>query len=106
MDSSFKKSALTKKDSFENIRKTSEGKPNYIETDRRKFFYNSIFQNFAKRNNIKPSSGNRSLGAVFVKKIRLTIKDLLKRPILHSRDGNWIDIFPKTTKQYNNSFFH
>ena len=40
------KNAQTIKDSFENILISSKRKPNLIETDRRKEFYNNIFQNF------------------------------------------------------------
>ena len=28
--------------------------------------------------------------------------DLLKKPVFEKKDGNWIDILPKITKQYNN----
>ena len=38
--------AITIKDSFENILINSEKKPNLIESDRGKEFYNKIFQNF------------------------------------------------------------
>ena len=43
------KNAQTIKDSFENILISSKRKPNLIETDRGKEFYNNIFQNFLKK---------------------------------------------------------
>ena len=44
------KNAQTIKDSFENILITSKRKPNLIETDRGKEFYNNIFQDFLNKN--------------------------------------------------------
>ena len=32
----------------------------------------------------------------------LTIRNLLKRPVFEKGDGNWIDVLPTITKQYNN----
>ena len=96
------KNAQTIKDSFENILINSKRKPNLIETDRGKEFYNNIFQDFLNKNNIKLYSRNTSLGAVFAERFNRTIRDLLKRPIFENGDGNWIDILPSITKQYNN----
>ena len=47
------KSAHTIKDAFENILISSKRKPNLIETDRGKEFYNNLFQDFLDKNNIK-----------------------------------------------------
>ena len=73
-----------------------------IETDRGKEFYNNIFQDFLNKNNIKQYSRNSSYGAVFAERFNKTIRDLLKRPVFEKGDGNWIDILPTITKQYNN----
>ena len=43
------KNAQTIKDSFENILITSKRKPNLIETDHGKEFYNNIFQDFLNK---------------------------------------------------------
>ena len=96
------KNALTIKDSFENILISSKRKPNLIETDRGKEFYNNIFQDFLNKNNIKLYSRNSSYGAVFAERFNRTIRDLLKRHVFEKGDGNWIDVLPKITKQYNN----
>ena len=96
------KNAQTIKDSFENILLGSKRKPNLIESDRGKEFYNNIFQDFLNKNNIKLYSRNSSYGAVFAERFNRTIKDLLKRPVFEKSDGNWIDILPIITKQYNN----
>ena len=96
------KNAQTIKDSFENILISSKRKPNLIESDRGKEFYNNIFQDFLNKNDIKLFSRNCSYGAVFAERFNRTIRDLLKRPVFEQGDSNWIDILPTITKQYNN----
>ena len=96
------KKALTIKDSFENILISSKRKPILIETDRGKEFYNNLFQDFLNKNNINLYSRNSSYGAVFAERFNRTIRDLLKKPVFEKGDGNWIDILPAITKQYNN----
>ena len=96
------KNAQTIKDSFENILINSKRKPNLIETDRGKEFYNNIFQDVLNKNDIKLYSRNTSLGAVFAERFNRTIRDLLKKIVFEKGDGNWIDILQTITKQYNN----
>ena len=80
----------------------SKRKPNLIETDRGKEFYNIIFQDFLNENDIKLYSRNSSYGAVFVERFNRTIRDLLKKVVIEKGDGNWINLLPTITKQYNN----
>ena len=75
------KNAQTIKDCFESILMKSKRKPNLIESDRGREFYNSIFQDFLNKNNIKIYSRNSSVGAVFAERFNKTIRDLLKRPV-------------------------
>ena len=96
------KNAQTIKDSFENILISSKRKPNLIETDRGKEFYNNIFQDYLNKNNIKLYSRNSSYGAVFAERFNRTIRDLLKKIVFENGDANWIDVLPTITKQYNN----
>ena len=96
------KNAQTIKDSFENVLISSKRKPNLIETDRGKEFYNNIFQDFLNKNTIKLYSRNTSYGALFAERFNRTIRDLLKKIVFEHGDGNWIDILPTITKQYNN----
>ena len=96
------KNAITIKDAFENISISSKRKPNLIETDRGKEFYNNIFQDFLNKNNIKLYSRNTSLGAVFAERFNRTIRDLLKKIVFEQGDAKWIDVLPTITKQYNN----
>ena len=96
------KNGITIKDSFENILTSSKRKPNLIETDRGKEFYNNIFQDYLNKNNIKLYSRNSSYGAVFAERFNRTIRDLLKKIVFENGDANWIDVLPTITKQYNN----
>ena len=96
------KNAQTIKDSFENILINSKRKPNLIETDRGKEFYNNIFQDFLNKNDIKLYSRNTSLGAVFAERFNRTIRDLLKKIVFEQCDAKWIDVLQTITKQYNN----
>ena len=96
------KNAQTIKDSFEKILISSKGSPNSIESDRGKEFYNNIFQDFLNKNNIKLYSRNSSYGAVFAERFSHTIRDLLKKIVFEKGDGNFIDVLPTITKQYNN----
>ena len=96
------KNAQTIKDSLENIIINSKRKPNLIETDRGKEFYNNIFQDFLNKNNNKLYSRNSSYGAVFAERFNRTIRDLLKKIVFERGDANWIDVLPTITNQYNN----
>ena len=96
------KNAQTIKDSFENILISSKRKPNLIESDRGKEFYNNIFQDFLNKNNIRLYSRNSSYGAVFAERFNRTIRDLLKKIVFEQGDAKWIDILPTITEQYNN----
>ena len=63
---------------------------------------NSIFQDFLNESNVKLSSWNTSVEAVFAERFDRTIRDLLKRVVFEKGDVNWIDVLPTITKQYNN----
>ena len=96
------KNSQTIKDSFENILSNSKRKPNLIESDRGKEFYNNIFQDFLNKNEIKIYSRNTSLSAVFAERFNRTIRTLLKKIVFEHGDAKWIDILPTITKQYFN----
>ena len=96
------KNARIIKDSSENILINSKRKPNLIESDRGKEFYNIIFQHFLNKKNIKLYSRNSSYVAVFAERFNRTIRHLLKRIIFGRGDANWVDVLATITKQYNN----
>ena len=81
---------------------SSKRKPNLIESDRGKEFYNKIFQDFLNKNNIKLYSRNSSNGAVFAERFNLIIRNLLKKIGFEQGDAKWFDILPTITKQNNN----
>ena len=95
------KNAQTIKDCFEKILINSKRKPNLIESDRGREFYNNIFQDFLNKNNNKLYSRNTSLGGVFAERFNRTIRDLLKKIVFERGDANWIGVLPTITKQYN-----
>ena len=67
---------------------SSKRKPNLIESDRGKEFYNKIFQDFLNKNKIKIYSRNSSYGAVFAEGFnRRTITDLLKKIVFEQGDA-------------------
>ena len=90
------------KDSSENFLISSKRKPNSIESDRGKDFYNNIFQDFLNKINFKIYSRNSSYGAVFAERYNRTIRDLLKQIVSAQGDAKWSDILHTLTKQYNN----
>ena len=96
------KNAITIKNSSENILTSSKRRPNVIESDRGREFYNNIFQDFLNKNNIKLYSRNSLYGAVFAERFNRTIRDLLKKIVFEQGDAKWIDILSTITKQYNN----
>ena len=96
------KNAQMIKDSFANILISSKRKPKTLESDGGKEFYNIMFQDFLNKNNVEIYSRNSSYFAVFAERFNRTVRDLLKRPVFEKGDGNWIDVLPTITKQYNN----
>ena len=96
------KNCQTIKYSFGNILIISKRKPNLIESDRGKEFYNNIFQDFLNKNNFKLYSRNTSVGAVFAERFNRSIRDLIKKIVFEQGDAKWFDILPTITKQYNN----
>ena len=90
------------KDSFENILMSSKRKPNLIESDRGKEFYNIFFQDVLNKNNIKLFSRNSSYGPVSAEKFNRTVRDLPKKIVFEKSDANLINVISTITKQYNN----
>ena len=89
-------------DTLENILIGSKITPNLIETDREKEFCNNIFQNLLNSNKIEHYSINTDKGAVFAESFIKSMRNILKKLVFEKRDGNWTDVLPTITKQYNN----
>ena len=93
---------LKQKNSLANFLINSKRKPNLIENDRGKEFYDNIFQDFLNKNNMKLYSRNSSNGAAFAERFSRTLRDLLKKPVFEKGENKWVDRIPTMTKQYNN----
>ena len=65
-------------------------------------FHYNFFSKYLINSNNKVYSRNSSFGAVFSERSNRNIRDLPKRPVFEKRDGNWIDVLPRITKQYIN----
>ena len=102
----MKKNAQTTKDPFENFIRSSKRSPNQLEGDRDRGCYNSFFQGFQNKNNIKLLSRNTSAGAVFAESYNRTIRDLLKRPVFEKGDGKWIDVLPTKANNIILEYIH
>ena len=100
------KNSETITNEFENIIKSSKRQPNMIETDRGKEFYNNIFKNFLKLNNIHHYSRYTSRGAVFVEIFNRTLRNLLKKPVFLKGNSNWINELQSVMKKYNETIHH
>ena len=85
------KNSQTIKDTFSHILNISNRKPNNLESDRGKEFYNSTFQNFLKINKINHYSRYTDKGPSIVERFNRTIRDMLKKPVFKNGDANWID---------------
>ena len=100
------KKSETKTEEFSNIIKLSKRKPNMLESDRGREFYNSTFKNFLKLNNIHHYSWNTSRGAVFVEIFNRTLRNLLKKPVFEKGKASWIDELQTVMKKYNKTIHH
>ena len=93
-------------DAFSQIIKTSRRKPNLLETDDGKEYVNKTFNEFLINHNIKRSSRNTSLGAVFAERFNRTVRNLLKKPVFEKGRADWLPELPPIVKQYNNTIHH
>ena len=90
-------------DEFSNVLTTSKRSSLKIESDRGSEFYNSIFQNFLKSENIQHYSRLTDKGPSIAERVIRTIRNFLKKPC---RNANWTSELPTVIKQYNHTFQH
>ena len=91
---------------FSNILTTSKRKHLKIESDRGSEFYNSIFQNFLKSQNIHHYSRYTDKGPSIAERVLRTIRNLLKKPVFEKGNADWISELHSGVKKYNNTFHH
>ena len=91
---------------FSEIVKSSNRKPNLLETDDGKEYVNKIFNEFLNTNKIKRYSRYTDKGAVFAERFNNAIQNLLKKPVLEKGNADWLSELPSVIKQYNNTIHH
>ena len=91
---------------FSKILSSSKRSPLKIESDRGAEFYNSIFQNFLKSENIQHYSRFTDKGPSIVERVIRTLRNLLKKPVFEKGNADWISELPSVIKQYNNTIHH
>ena len=90
-------------DAFSEIIKSSNRKPNLLETDDGKEYVNKIFNEFLNNNKIKRLSRYTDKGAVFAERFNKTLRNLLKKPVFEKGRADWISELPSVIKKYNNT---
>ena len=93
-------------DAFSEIIKSSNRKPNLLETDDGKEYVNKIFNEFLNNNKIKRYSRYTDKGAVFAERFNKTIRNLLKKPVFEKGKADWLSELPSVIKKYNNTIHY
>ena len=93
-------------DAFSQIIKTSNRKPNLLETDDGKEYVNKIFNEFLNKNRIKRYSRYTDKGAVFAERFNRTIRNLLKKPVFEKGNADLLSELTSIIKKYNNTIHH
>ena len=96
------KYSQTTTNEFSNILTTSKGRPLKIESDRGSEWYNSIFQNYLKGENIHHYSRFTDKGPSIAERV-MTIRNLLKKPVFEQGNADWLSELPSVVKKYNNT---
>ena len=91
---------------FSNILTTSKREPLKIESDRGTDFYNSIFQNLFRAENMRHYSRFTDKRPSIAERVLRTIRNLLKKPIFLAGNAAWISELPSIVKKYNNTIHH
>ena len=93
-------------DAFSEIIKSSNRKPNLLETDDGMEYVNKNFNEFSKKNNIKRYSRYTFKGAVFAERFNRIIRNLLKKPVFGKGNADWLYELPSVVNKYNNTIHH
>ena len=88
-------------DAFSEIIKSSNRKPNLLETDDGKEYVNKIFNEFLNNNNIEKYSRYTDKEALFVERLNWTICNLLKKPKFEKENADWLSELPPVVEIYN-----
>ncbi len=97
------KSASKVATAFEKILDRSEArKPQLLETDRGKEFWNEKVRGVCARHNIRHFSSYSVNKASTVERFNRTLKSLLYRYFTHNNTYRWIEVLPEVLQSYNN----
>ena len=87
---------------FSNVLTKSKRRPSELESERGAELFNSIFQNFIKKN-IHHYSRFTDKGPSIAERVITIVRSLLKKPVFLAGNANWISELPSVVKQYNNT---
>ena len=93
-------------DAFSELIKSSNRKPNLLETDDGKEYVNKIFNEFSNNDNIRRYSRYTDKGAVIAERFKRTIRNLSKKPVFGKRKADWLSELSAVIKQNNNTIHH
>ena len=88
-------------DAFSKIIKSSNRKPNLLETDDGREYVNKIFNEFLNNNKNKRYSRYTDKGAVFAERFNKTIRNLLKKPVFEKGRADWLSELLSVVNKYN-----
>lgn len=98
------KAGSTVTSAMEDIFRSSNRMPKYINSDLGKEFYNKQFKQLLRSHNIHHyHTENRDIKASIVERLQRTIKDKLYRYFTHSSKHRYIEVLPQLVGAYNNS---
>ena len=93
-------------DAFSEIIKSSNRRPNLLETDDGKEYVKKIFNEFLNNNKIKRYSRYTDKGAVFAERFNKTVRNFLKKPVFEKGKADWLSELTSVIKKYNNTIHH
>ena len=93
-------------DAFSEIMKSSNRKPDLLETDDGKEYVNKNFNEFLDNHNIERYSRYTDKRAVIAERLIRTIRKLSKNPVFEKGKADWLSELPSVIKKYNNTSHH
>ena len=100
-----KKTGKDVTEAFAKILKSANGhKPQNLQTDAGKEFYNEVFPNLMKRQNIYHFSAHGGAKAIIVERFNRTLKSKLYKYLTAANILKYVDVLPKLVNQYNHTY--
>lgn len=100
-----KKTGKDVTEAFAKILKSANGhKPQNLQTDAGKEFYNQVFQNLMKQQNIYHFSTHGGAKASIVERFNRTLKSKLYKYFTAANMLKYVDVLPKLMYQYNHTY--